>query len=320
MQLHGPARLAVLVAVLAIFFAFAPGPAVANHVQCGDVITQDTRLDSDIVCTGGTQDPLVGLVVGADPVVLDLNGFSILGPNRGEFVEDLQAGIATDAPRSSVTITNGTIQGFDQAIVLQASDSTVRGVTAAGAVTIAGDRNVMRDNVVSEGERDALTVDGNNNRVLRNTGSSGDGVGIEISGARNEVIGNAGESFIDAGIRVIDFTDILLRNNLGSSGVGTGIVVENGSGGMIGHNVANDNRSGSGIVVLADNLLIRKNEASRNDLNGISILGTGNTIKQNVANDNGNYGIFAVAGNIDGGGNRARGNGNPAQCVGVRCK
>ena len=35
-----------------------------------------------------------------------------------------------------------------------------------------------------------------------------------------------------------------------------------------------------------------------------------------MANDNGDLGIEAVSGVTDGGGNRARGNGNPAQCVG----
>jgi hypothetical protein len=39
----------------------------------------------------------------------------------------------------------------------------------------------------------------------------------------------------------------------------------------------------------------------------------------NTANNNGNLGILAVPGTIDGGGNNASGNGNPAQCVGVSC-
>ena len=55
------------------------------------------------------------------------------------------------------------------------------------------------------------------------------------------------------------------------------------------------------------------------------MFGTGNTIKQNVANDNNpeslsSYGIYVLPGNFDGGGNRARGNGAPEQCFGVRCK
>ena len=320
----GSARVAVLASAFALFLALAP-TAMAGHVQCGDAITQDTRLDGDVVCGGGSQDPMTALAIAADGVTLDLNGFSIVGPNLGEGVEDLQAGIATDGPRNSVTIRNGTIEGFDRGMVLQVSDSTVRGVTTDGAVRASGDRNVVRDNVVSDGEKNALTVDGNDNRVVRNSGSSGDSHGLVISGARNQVIGNTGESFIEAGIRVTDFADIVLRDNVGLSSVGNGIEVENGSGGVVVRNVANDNDSATGIVVVADDLLIRNNEASRNDLGGIVVLGTGNTIKQNVANDNNpeslsTYGIYAVAGNFDGGGNRARGNGNPAQCVGVTCR
>jgi hypothetical protein len=40
----------------------------------------------------------------------------------------------------------------------------------------------------------------------------------------------------------------------------------------------------------------------------------------NSANDNGGWGIFAAAGNSDGGGNTARGNLQPEQCFGVSCR
>ena len=43
------------------------------------------------------------------------------------------------------------------------------------------------------------------------------------------------------------------------------------------------------------------------------------TITANTANDNLDYGIEAVAGVTDGGGNTASGNGNPAQCLNVTC-
>ena len=43
-------------------------------------------------------------------------------------------------------------------------------------------------------------------------------------------------------------------------------------------------------------------------------------ITRNVANDNGDLGIVAGAGTIDGGGNRAFGNGNPLQCIGIACR
>src|SRR5687767_14103989 len=112
MQHLGSVRLGAL--LVAFIFAIASGPAAASHVQCGDVITQDTTLDSDVTCTGDTQDPMIAVTIAADRLTLDLNGFSIIGPNRGEGVEDLQAGIATNGAYRSVTIKNGTIEGFSE--------------------------------------------------------------------------------------------------------------------------------------------------------------------------------------------------------------
>jgi len=257
-------------------------------------------------------------------VTFDLDGFSILGPNRGEQVEDVQAGISTNGALRGVTIKDGTIQGFSEGLVLDLSGSAIRGLTSFGRLALRGDGNVVRDSYTTDGDT-GLVVRGEDNRVLRNYAFGFDGEGIDVRGPRNRVIGNTGESFISAGIRVSEFTDVLLKDNVGSSGVGDGIALVDGSGGVVEKNVANDNDSSVGIAVLADNLLIRKNEASRNDRHGIAVFGTGNTIRQNVANDNNPedlsvYGIYAVAGNLDGGGNRASGNGAPQQCFGVLCR
>ncbi len=42
-------------------------------------------------------------------------------------------------------------------------------------------------------------------------------------------------------------------------------------------------------------------------------------LRRNTANGNGAFGIEAVPGVTDAGGNEAHGNGNPAQCTGVAC-
>jgi hypothetical protein len=52
---------------------------------------------------------------------------------------------------------------------------------------------------------------------------------------------------------------------------------------------------------------------------GFGIYQPGSTLTRNSAFHNGNLGFEAVTGTIDGGGNRAHGNGNPAQCTGVAC-
>ena len=54
--------------------ALVPSSASAAHVQCGDVITQDTTLDSDLIdCPGH------GVVIGASGITLDLAGHTIDG-------------------------------------------------------------------------------------------------------------------------------------------------------------------------------------------------------------------------------------------------
>jgi hypothetical protein len=65
--------------------------------------------------------------------------------------------------------------------------------------------------------------------------------------------------------------------------------------------------------------LLEANITTRNGDDGIDVESPATTITANLANDNTDLGIEAVAGVTDGGGNRASGNGNPAQCVGVRC-
>ena len=45
-------RLIVMLAILTSVAALSAGPALAAQVRCGDTITQDTTLDSDLHCPG----------------------------------------------------------------------------------------------------------------------------------------------------------------------------------------------------------------------------------------------------------------------------
>ena len=85
MMLHTPhaavvkrVRLHRLIAIFACTVAAAlvlsSGRAWANHVSCGETITTDTTLDSDLVNC-----PNNGIVIGADGITLDLAGHRIDG-------------------------------------------------------------------------------------------------------------------------------------------------------------------------------------------------------------------------------------------------
>jgi parallel beta-helix repeat protein len=102
--------------------------------------------------------------------------------------------------------------------------------------------------------------------------------------------------------------------------VGGGIVLA-GDNFTVTGNVVDEIDFTDGIRVEAEasGTLLRANVATRNRDDGIDVNSPATTVTSNVANNNTDLGIEAVAGVTDGGGNRARGNGNPAQCVGVRC-
>jgi hypothetical protein len=62
------------------------------------------------------------------------------------------------------------------------------------------------------------------------------------------------------------------------------------------------------------------NLASRNGDDGIDVNVAAATLTRNLANRNYDLGIEAVPGVVDGGGNHAAGNGNPAQCTNIDCR
>jgi parallel beta-helix repeat protein len=90
---------------------------------------------------------------------------------------------------------------------------------------------------------------------------------------------------------------------------------------VISHNFANEQFvDGIRIDPTATATLVERNTANSNGDDGIDAAAPGTTVTANTANDNTDLGIEAVPGVIDGGGNKASGNGNPAQCLNVHCR
>jgi len=67
------------------------------------------------------------------------------------------------------------------------------------------------------------------------------------------------------------------------------------------------------------NILIEHNTITGNVDDGIEIDNAATTLMRDSADGNGDIGMEAIAGVIDGGGNRAAGTGNPAECMNVAC-
>ena len=104
-----------LVAAVAAAVTLGAGQALADHVQCGDVITRDTRLDSDLIDC-----PNHGVVIDADHVTLDLAGHTIDGDGD-------QWGVGvTSTNHLGIRVEDGTIQEFEDGIHILTQGNRVR--------------------------------------------------------------------------------------------------------------------------------------------------------------------------------------------------
>jgi parallel beta-helix repeat protein len=166
-----------------------------------------------------------------------------------------------------------------------------------------------------DGNGDNLVVFGNRNRVTANavTDAAGcdEGCGYNISvegGTGNQVIANLVLGGAHDGIRLDTFApdDFPLTDTVVRANVVRGAAIDGISVGTETENPVPGAR-------------VEANRTSRNGDDGLDARRPGTLLRANAANRNGDLGISAVAGVVDGGGNRAAGNGNPAQCTGVSC-
>jgi TolB protein len=173
----------------------------------------------------------------------------------------------------------------DLAIYLEGADRNQvlrnRFVRNRGGIVVApGDRNVIARNRISRGG-DAIAVEeGRGNLVAGNVVVRPRGIGIRL-GYKQYADGNS-----------------TVRGNLVRASGDDGFLV-----------AEKDNRS-----------VLKRNVAVGAGDDGFDARSPSMKLTRNKARRNGDLGIDAAAGVIDGGGNRASGNGNPAQCTNVTCR
>jgi parallel beta-helix repeat protein len=194
------------------------------------------------------------------------------------------------------------------------------------------DDNEIRGNRLAHGPEIEVNHS-SDNRVRENVLTDpGDGI-LLIESHRTQVSGNAihqaGIGFSEPGgfgILLDGADDNILQRNALSDGKGPAIFVTTlesqgtSDRNVFSDNVANDNL-GDGILVDAGatGTLLERNTANGNGDDGIDVDAPGTSVTRNTANDNRDLGIEAVPGVIDGGGNRASGNGNVLQCTDLAC-
>jgi parallel beta-helix repeat protein len=340
-------QLSLLTMLAVAALSAGPAPALATHVQCGDVITQDTTLDSDLVdCPGD------GIVIGAHGITLDLNGHALGGTAVGCGVSNGHpewCAAGTEPAYERVTIRNGSVRGFRVGVGLQTADDNVLARLRIGHAHVRGiwlydvSGTLVEDNVVSSGIM--LEAAGNTLRRNRISGSVGHGI-EQWDGERNRIERNVIAHNGGDGIFANGFYEMLVSGNLVAANGGAGLQVGDGViGTLIEGNRVRDN-GGPGIAMIegvhgnriSDNRVSRNtgdgiqlnsdgtqnfvvgNHVSRNTGDGIRLDTVFDTLARNMVVRNGELGIEAVPEVIDGGGNRAVANGNPLQCLNVFCR
>jgi len=224
-----------------------------------DDCTDDPALPGSYLVTAPLSSSGDCLVVVADNVSIDLNGFMIERTGGG-----VTAGIRVPGSQSGITIRNGTIKGFSFGINLSGLDGgclieniIARGNTSAGIRVEGG--CIVRDNVAT-GNNSGIVV-GSGNIVSGNTSSFNSlGVGNGISVGQNNVVsGNNTSNNVGDGITNNAFgNQNLISNNTTNDNGGDGIQIDCPSNliGNIAQNNAglNLNLIGVGCKRFGDNL------------------------------------------------------------------
>jgi parallel beta-helix repeat protein len=268
--------------------ALQGGQAFAAHVRCGDVIKQDTTLDSDLVDC-----PDDGIVIGADKVTIDLAGHTIEGTSVYP-----RAGIDNDAGHAAVKIEHGRVEGFEYGVRLwRASDGRLRDLTVSdnrfGILLTDSHRNVIEG---GSGGGNAVWVSlsgSDGNRIERNV-LTGDGIMLSSSND-NRVVEN-----VVGGIQISgDSADDLIARNSVTHSWRSGIYAA-GSGHRIERNTITGSgpaggQGSNGIELAGANARVVQNSVSHHD-HGIycNSSQSGNLIERNVVKDASRVGILTI--------------------------
>ncbi len=279
-------------------------PAMPAMAADGDPITinADYTLMSNMTFTG------TGFIIGADNIILDLNGHTITG-NYAPFTGDYTPGIVI-IDRSGVTVKNGTIRGFTSAISLWGTSSgnviqNLKVSNSYNGIDNHGDNNRILDNTIT-GSADCGIASRYTSsvNVFQNNKISASNIGIEIAGTDNQILGNTVTDSNKEGIvlRPPSNGNTVQDNKISISGA-TGIGIDGTNNQILGNRISDS--AGPGIGINNNNNQVRNNQISNSGGEGIRLFlaVTGNTVQDNKISISGATGI-----GIDGTNNQVLGN------------
>jgi len=187
--------------------ALSEGRALASHVSCGEVITTDTTLDSDLINC-----PNNGIIVGANGVTLNLNGHLVDGDGTNAAGCDPNAAVCdtgvVDDGHDGVTVMHGRVRQFGVGVLV--------GTSSAGKVKhnrVLGISSI-RNRFLGFGIFSSIGSLVRNSSGSRATARHG-GVGIALGDSREaRILHNTFRRNSDHGIFVADASGSLIKRNL----------------------------------------------------------------------------------------------------------
>jgi parallel beta-helix repeat protein len=224
-----------------------------------------------------------GLVVRANNITINLNGHTVDGSGRRS-----SAGVRI-AGFNGVTVTGGVVRQFGKGIwLVRADDDKIVNNVVTGSFDEGIFTNETSDRPLIQGNR--ISWSGTRHHAV-------DADAIDARGAGVRALSNTVRHSNDDGIDVGGSATTIDGNNIASSGH-DGIDVDS-VGSTVQNNVSNSNGD--------DGIGVGRNARAV-------------VLRNNITNINADLGIQPIAGTaIDGGGNRAAGNGDARQCVRVSC-
>lgn len=251
--------------VVAGILLCAVSTATADDL-CGATVVANLTLNHDLTCAGN------GLTVGADGIIIDLNGHTIAGAGAG-------AGI-TAAGRTGVVITGGTIRNFLIGVQLAASTgTTIKQIRVSGnrdgIFLIGSSGNIIRENTAWQNSRVGV--------MLR--------PGAILNSTQNLVIENTLLDNTNGVILVETPTGNVFKENIISGSSNAGIALNGGvSANLIKENTLGENAAGVLFNVGSTGLLPNANTLAENIITantcGLKGPAAGNTLRENLFQGN----------------------------------
>lgn len=237
------------IATLSLVFMVNSVVHTAQAAACGDIITSDVTLTSDLDCSTG----YAALEVFAHNVTIDLNGYILSGTSS-------LAGVLMTG-YNNLTVKNGSITGFyagvnaNQTNALNVNNITFyelgAGVTsnASNNATIEGNKFIRADTGISI--RNATAKTSANANVINDNEFFSSRVGIHICGDQadsNKITNNLIWKTADYGIQLTQVDDTKIENNQILETDGSAIQLSNSSYSNISRNTLKQGRTGLSIL------------------------------------------------------------------------